>query len=68
MEPKKKLKDFMNELKFFIMILSMTTGFFLSYAFVWFCFDLPETRWALTLLFLLGAATTYGWVEWVART
>lgn len=54
-----------NFMKLFVMILTMTFGFFFIYAFVWFAFDMPATGWAMFLLTTLAVISMFGYFYWV---
>lgn len=53
-----------------LLVLAITcfNGFFFSYAFIWFAFDLPENRWALLGIGLLALASIYGVYKWIGST
>lgn len=40
-------------------------GFFFSYAFIWFSFELPATWWVMLGLSLLALASLYGLYKWI---
>jgi hypothetical protein len=54
-----------NILKIFVLVATMTFGFFFIYAFVWFAFDLPITNWAMFLLTILAVISMFGYYYWV---
>ena len=59
---KNKINNFM---KLFVLVFTMTMGFFFTYAFVWFAFDLPVTKWVTLLFFALAASSMFGYYMWV---
>lgn len=46
-------------------VLSSYNGFFFSYSFIWFRFNLPATWWAMLILSLLALASLYGLYKWI---
>lgn len=59
---KKRIKE---TIQLLILALSCYNGLFFSYAFVWFCFDLPATWWAMLGLSLLAVASLHGLYKWI---
>lgn len=52
-------------LKVFVMVFTMLMGVFFTYAFIWFLFDLPATKWAIVMLFGLAALSLLGFIFWI---
>lgn len=57
--------NIINFLKLFVLLFSMTMGFYLIYAFIWFIVGLPLTNLALWLLLAVAGLTEYGYYRWV---
>ena len=51
--------------KFILLVLSMTLGFWISYAFVWYAVGLPLKDWALWMLLAIAGLTEYGYCRWI---
>jgi hypothetical protein len=62
-----KKEDIVNSIKLFLLIFMMVNGFFTIYALIWFGIGLPQTNWALMLLYALSALTEYGYFMWLRR-
>ena len=54
-----------NFFKFFLLIFVMTMGFFMIYALAWFVIGLPQTDWAIALLFAIAGLSEYGYYRWI---
>lgn len=54
-----------NALRCFLLAWLMTLGWWLSYALVWFAVGLPQTDWALWLLFGLASASEVLYIRWL---
>ena len=60
------MKDnIINFLKVFLLVISMTMGFYLIYVYIWFIVGLPLTNWALWLLVAVACLTEYGYYKWI---
>ena len=59
--------DIKNGIKYFLLTFMMSCGFFTIYSFIWFAVGLPQTNWALLLMWVLACVTEWGYVEWVKR-
>lgn len=60
------MKDnIINFLKVFLLVFSMTMGFYLIYAYIWFIVGLPLTNWAMWLLSAVAGLTEYGYYRWI---
>lgn len=54
-----------NIMKVFILLFAMTMGFFFLYAIIWFCIDLPITKWTTVFLMILAGLSEYGYFRWI---
>ena len=62
-----KKENILNATKVFLFFFMMVQGFFLTYALVWFCVGLPQTNWALLILYAVAGLTEYGYYKWLRR-
>lgn len=62
---KEKITALLNWLKVFVLLFSMTMGFYFIYAFIWYIVGLPLTNWALWLLVGIAGLTEYGYYRWI---
>ena len=64
---KEKISAFLEYLKFFIMVFTMTLGFFITYAFVLVATDLPVGDWTFVILMVLSILSEVGFIMWCKR-
>lgn len=62
LEHKDKL---INAAKFMILTAVMIMGFWVIYATVWFLIGLPETNWAMWILFALSMGSEWLYIKWL---
>jgi hypothetical protein len=60
-------EQIVNALKFTILTTTMIMGFWVTYAIIWFAVGLPETNWAMWILFALSIASECCYVKWIAN-
>ena len=56
-----KKETIVNFIKIVLLLTMMTNGFFLTYALIWFAVGLPQTNWAILILYVLAGLTEYGY-------
>ena len=64
---KEKISAFVGYLKFFIMVFTMTLGFFITYVFVLVATDLPVGDWTFVILMALSILSEVGFIMWCKR-
>ena len=62
-----KKEYIVNIIKLVLLIFMMVNGFFMSYAFIWFAVGLPQTNWAIGILYALACISEYGYYRWLAE-
>lgn len=63
-----KIKDrLINALKFNILVLTMIMGIWFILAILWFSIGLPQTTWAMWILFALSVIAEWLYIKWVSN-
>jgi hypothetical protein len=60
-------EEVVNALKFTIFIVTTLLGFWVGFAFIWIAVGLPQTNWALWLLFGLALGCDWLFAKWLAN-
>lgn len=60
-------EDITDVVKFTIMNVMMSFGFFLTLAMIWTSFNWPTDDWAMWLLFILAVGVERLFLEWLAN-
>lgn len=61
------LEKIVEALKFISCVFVMTMGFWIIYTIAWFAIGLPETNWAMWLLFALAMLSEFLYVKWISN-
>ena len=64
---KAKLKDALELSKLVLLILMMTLGFFISYAFILYAFNIELTDLILWLCFFVACLSEVGFIKWISN-
>lgn len=63
-----EIKDrLINALKFNILVLTMIMGIWFILAILWFSIGLPQTTWAMWILFALSVIAEWFYIKWVSN-
>ena len=66
---KKKTKEaIINGIQFFLMIYTMTAGFWFEYLWIWCKVGLPMEWWSLLLTMVLAIASVFGLCRWIRNS
>ena len=60
-----KKENILDAIKAFLLLFMMVQGFFFTYALIWYGIGLPQTKWALGLLYAIALLTEYGYYRWL---
>jgi hypothetical protein len=52
-------------IKLALLFFTMIQGFFLTYGLIWFVVGLPQTNWAICLLYVTACLSEYGFYRWI---
>ena len=64
---KAKLKNVLELVKLTLLILMMTLGFFISYAFILYACNLEMTDLVLWLCFFMACLSETGFIRWISN-
>lgn len=62
---KDKIEIILNFIKVFLLFYIMVNGFYLVYAVIWFTVGLPQTNWAMWVIYAIACLTEYGYYRWI---
>ena len=60
-------KDIIDGIQFFVMLYTMTIGFWYTYIFAWYRCRLPMEWWALATMMVLALLSLFGFCQWVTK-
>ena len=64
---RKHKDEIIGGVQFFVMLYTMTMGFYFSYIFAWFKVGLPVEWWSLLVTLVLALLSTGGLCQWICE-